>query len=123
MTAPNRGGRSRALLPLAAGRSGAATARALGVSPSTVNAWRRDPAFAEELARIRELLGRKPIDGDGVLAAVRAASQRLDPPAAPTRSRVSVVIPADASPDRRRRLLARGLSRGIAQALGDGGDR
>ncbi|MGW6924482.1 hypothetical protein ACWGA9_24875 [Streptomyces sp. NPDC054950] len=123
MTAPNRGGRARALLPLAAGRSGAATARAIGVSPSTVNAWRRDPAFAEELARIRELLGRKPVDGDAVLDAVRAAARRLDPPVPPARAQVSLVIPADASPDRRRRLLARGLSRGIARALADGGGR
>lgn len=115
MNSPNRSARAGALLPLASGKSQAATAREVGVSPGVIARWLRDPAFAEELARIKALVDAKPMDGHAVLAAVVDAGRRLAPPAG---GPVVVSIPAAASPARRRQLLARGIARAFDAGSG-----
>lgn len=122
MTTANRRRRADALLPLASGKTQKAVAEEVGVNPATISAWKRDRVFAAELARIKELVGRKPLDARAVLAALDVAADRLarsgpSGPVSVSGGRVTVSIPSDASPRRRRQLLARG----IARALNDGG--
>ncbi|QQM41986.1 hypothetical protein [Streptomyces liliifuscus] len=98
-----------ALLPLAGGKSNKAVAEEVGVNPATIGTWKKDPAFACELARIKELVDRKPMDAHAVLAAVTESSARLNPPAGP----VVVSIPAGASARRRRQLIGRAVARAL----------
>ncbi|MET8134665.1 helix-turn-helix domain-containing protein [Streptomyces sp. NPDC005251] len=97
-----------ALLLLAGGKSQRATAAEVGVHPSTVRAWLRDPVFAEELARVREAVAVRPLGAERLMAVVDEAEARLG---GRGRGPVTVVIPAGASPARRRRLMAEGIAR------------
>lgn len=116
MTSTNRRARADALLPLAAGRSRAAVAREVGVSGSTVAGWLRDPKFEAEVARLRLLWEAEPLDGEALLAAVIEAADRINPPAGP----VTVSIPANASPRRRRQLIGRAVARALESSAGEG---
>lgn len=115
MTSTNRRARADALLPLAAGRSQAAVAEEVGVSPSTIRTWLRNPGFAAEVARLRLLWEANPLDGEALLAAVIEAADRINPPAGP----VTVSIPANASPRRRRQLIGRAVARALESGEGD----
>ncbi|MFD5818107.1 helix-turn-helix domain-containing protein [Streptomyces sp. NPDC127038] len=108
--------RVEALWPLAAGKSQRATADEVGVHPSTVRSWLRDPVFVAELERVRAAVAVKPLDAERVMAAVAQAEARLD---GRDRGPVTVVIPAGASPARRRRLLAAGIARVLERSEGD----
>lgn len=123
MTATHPRNKASAVLWLAAGKSQRAAAQAAGVSPGTVSQWRRDPTFAEEVERTRAVYAEKSQDGLALLDHLEEVEQRLTPMSAVRveggGARVTVSIPAGASPARRRRLLARGL----AKALDPGGDR
>jgi hypothetical protein len=103
-----------ALLPLVAGKSQRAVAEEVGVHAGTVGKWLRDPVFVAELERVREVVAVKPLDAERVMAAVDEAEARLC-----GRGPVTVVIPAGASPRRRRRLLARGIAEALER--GEGG--
>ncbi|MFE2530416.1 helix-turn-helix domain-containing protein [Streptomyces sp. NPDC059371] len=98
--------RVEALWPLAAGKSQRAAAAEVGVHPSTVRSWLRDPVFVAELERVRAAVAVRPLDAERVMAAVDEAEARLG-----GRGPVTVVIPVGASPARRRRLLADGIAR------------
>lgn len=101
-----------ALLPLAGGKSNKAVAEEVGVNPATIGTWKKDPSFACELARIKELVDRKPMDGHAVLAAVQEAAARLNPPVGAA-GPVVVSIPATASLRRRRQLIGRAVARAL----------
>ena len=64
-------GRPAAAATLARGGTPAEAARAAGVKPPTVSRWRRDPAFAADVAAFSEAAGRD------VLAALTEASEAL----------------------------------------------
>ena len=121
MTAPKLSARANALLPLATGKSQADVAREVGVSRSTVAAWMSNPDFVAEVDRLKLLVEARPVDGKAVLAAVMEARRRINPPAPSAGGRVVVSFPADASPARLRRLLARGIAK--AMDLGGDGER
>ncbi|MEU9245683.1 helix-turn-helix domain-containing protein [Streptomyces sp. NPDC048385] len=104
-----------AILPLVAGQSQRAVAESVGVHPSTVRAWLKDPLFADELAKVREVAARKPLDAGAVLVAMDEAAVRLG--ARPAGAPVVVSIPAGASARRRRRLLAQGVARAVEGGL------
>ncbi|MET7983014.1 helix-turn-helix domain-containing protein [Streptomyces sp. NPDC005281] len=96
-----------ALLLLAGGRSQRATAAEVGVHPSTVRAWLRDPVFVEELVRVREAVAVRPLDAGRLMAVVDESAARLG---GRDRGPVTAVIPVGASPARRRRLMADGIA-------------
>jgi hypothetical protein len=120
MTASSVRQKVDALLLLAGGSSNRAAADAAGVAPGTISAWRKNPVFAAELATVKAVVERRPIDADAVMAALVEAAARLAPPgpqvAADGSFRVTVTIPADASPRTRQQIMARALARGIAAA-------
>ncbi|MEU5892521.1 helix-turn-helix domain-containing protein [Streptomyces sp. NPDC047461] len=112
-----------ALMWLAAGKSQRAAAEAAGVSPGTVSAWCRQPAFAEELAALRTLYGQKPFDGAALMDRLAEAEKRL----APARSakervrKVRVRVPAGAPAEevraQARRAVARAVTRDVKAAI------
>ncbi|MFJ1552309.1 helix-turn-helix domain-containing protein [Streptomyces mirabilis] len=108
-----------ALLPLAAGKSQRAVAEEVGVHPSTIRAWLKDPVFGRELARIKELAAQKPLIAEAIIAAVDEAAERLSArgPVSVSGGRVVVSIPSGASPGQARRLLARGVARAVEGGL------
>ncbi|MFE9880479.1 helix-turn-helix domain-containing protein [Streptomyces sp. NPDC005784] len=105
-----------ALLLLAGGRSQRATAAEVGVHPSTVGVWAKDPVFVEELVRVREAVAVRPLDPERLMAVVDESAARLG---GRDRGPVTVVIPVGASPARRRRLVADGVARVLERSEGD----
>ncbi|MER7838440.1 helix-turn-helix domain-containing protein [Streptomyces sp. NPDC096040] len=104
-----------AILPLVAGQSQRAVAESVGVHPSTVRGWLKDPLFTKELARVQEVAARRPLDAEAVLAVMDEVAVRLG--ARSAGGPVVVSIPAGASAGRRRRLLARGIARAVEGGL------
>ena len=110
-----------ALAQLAGGASNRAAAEAAGVAAGTVSSWRRDPVFAEELAGVRAVVERRPVDVDAIMARLAEAEERLAPAGPRVNGdgsvSVSVAVPAGVSPRVRERLVARAVARGVARAL------
>ncbi|WP_078622769.1 helix-turn-helix domain-containing protein [Streptomyces prunicolor] len=102
-----------AILPLVAGQSQRAVAESVGVHPSTIRAWLKDPVFVRELDLVRELAARKPLDAEAILVAMDEVQARLC-----GSGPVTVVIPPGASPRRRRKLLAGGIAQALERAEG-----
>jgi hypothetical protein len=118
MTSASRPDKTTALLWLAAGKTNRVAAEAAGASPSTVSEWRKNPAFAEELAALTELYGRKPLDGTALLARLEEARDRLAPPASTGGVRkVRVRVPAGTSQAEVRRRVARAAVRSLAREV------
>lgn len=120
MTATHPRHKASAVLWLARGKSQNAAAMAAGVSPGTVSTWRRDPAFAAEVERIRAVCDANPHDGQLLMAQYDLAVKALTP-ASPVRAedgsvRLSLSIPATATPRQRERLIARAVARGLRAA-------
>jgi len=120
-------GKVSALLQLAAGKSQRVAAEAAGVSAATVSTWCKQPLFAEELAALTALYGRKPLDGTALMDRLTEAEERLAPaPSASSGTRhVQVRVPAGTpeSAVRRRvgRAVVRSLSREVAALKEAGG--
>jgi len=110
-----------ALLWLAGGKSNRVAAEAAGVAPSTVAAWKRDPKFAAELDDLKQMYEQKPLDGRAFMERLDEAARRLASRGPVTveggAARVQVSIPAGASPERARRLIARGVARAVQASL------
>jgi len=103
-----------AVMGLARGLSRREVAEAAGVSPRTVGAWLRNPAYAAEVEALRAVIEVKPLDPEKVLAALQACHDRI-------RGRVpgvvTVSIPAGTSPRKARQLVARGIARVLAEGV------
>lgn len=116
MAPSNPSAKADALMPLAQGMARREVAEQVGVAPSTVAGWLRNPAYAAEVAKLKEAIDAKPLDPDRVyevLGGCRDRVRGVTPAGA-----VSVSIPPGSSPRKARQLLARG----IARALTDRGD-
>ncbi|MFC4466701.1 hypothetical protein ACFPH6_19575 [Streptomyces xiangluensis] len=108
-----------ALLALAGGKSQRKVAEEVGVNPATIRAWNRDPVFAAELVRMKEVVVQRPLIPEAVFAAMDEAAGRLAPGGSAA-GVVTVRIPAGASPRRRRQLVARAVARVLEASEGDG---
>lgn len=123
---PSRGARPKvdALLALASGKSQRRAAIAAGVSPGTVSRWMKTIDFEQELADLKAVVERRPIDGGAIMRQLDEAEERLGPPRprvdAAGRRHVLVAVPASASPKRRRQIIADALANSMAAAV-DGG--
>ena len=105
--------RVAALLALATGKTVGQAATAAGVTAPTIGRWRQEPAFAQELTDLREVVDRRPLDGDAVMAQLAEAEARLTPARPPARAR-PLTLPAGASPRRRRQFLDQVIEAGLA---------
>lgn len=113
MTNTNLTAKANAVLPLAQGLSRKEVAEQVGVAPSTVTAWLRNPAFAQEVAKVKAVIEVKPLDPDKVLAELQASHDRIR--GGDRRPGVvTVSIPAGASPRRRQRLIGRAVAKALA---------
>lgn len=111
-----------AVLAVASGQSVTQTARSVGVDVTTLKRWQRDPVFQSEVERLRAAAAVRPVDPAALLEAVEESRRRFlgVPPATvhgDGRLTVHLSIPAYATERERRRLMVRGLARGIAAAL------
>jgi hypothetical protein len=102
-----------ALRALAYGKSQRQAAEGVGVSPRTVSGWCREPAFAQELAALQEVVDRRPVDGNAIMAQLAEAEARLTPARPPARP-ARLTLPAGASPGRRRQFLDQVIETGLA---------
>jgi hypothetical protein len=111
-----------AVVALASGQSSTQAARSVGVALSTVKHWQQDPVFQAEVERLRSAAAARPVDPAALLEAVEESRRRIlgVPPVTvhgDGRLTVHLSIPAYATARERRRLMARGLARGIVAAL------
>jgi hypothetical protein len=100
--------KAQAAFELAGGASAPQTALKVGCAAETVRKWRREPEFVravEELQAIARDRSRTPQQMADALTEV------LDRIKEVRRGPVVVSIPANASPRRRRRLMAEGIAR------------
>lgn len=122
MTA-SRGTRPKvdALYALACGRSKRQAAIAAGVSPGTVSRWATDVDFQTELADLKWVLERRPLDGNAIMRQLDAAEKRLAPSRPwvdeAGRTHFTVTVPAYASSRQRRQIVARALAKSMSAAV------
>ena len=102
-----------ALRALASGKSQRQAAEGAGVSPRTVSGWCREPAFAQELAALREVVERRPVDGNAIMAQLADAEARLTPARPPARP-ARLTLPSGATPRRRQRFVDQVIGAGLA---------
>ncbi|MFF7192651.1 hypothetical protein ACFZAM_02895 [Streptomyces sp. NPDC008079] len=83
------------------------------MSPATVSAWKKDPAFAAEVDRLKVAVRVRPLDPEALLAAVTESMNRVEnpPPVKPPRPRS---VPSNPCPEQRARITARYHVRGEA---------
>ncbi|MFD4790539.1 hypothetical protein ACFWN1_26500 [Streptomyces sp. NPDC058459] len=109
-----------ALLALAYGKPIRYAAGMAEVAPSTVSVWKKEPAFAAELAAVRQVYERDPRNWEALVARLDEAEQRLRPPGMHVDRggtiRVRALIPAGSSPAQVRRLAGRAVARGMRAA-------
>lgn len=109
-----------ALLWLAGGKSNREAAEAAGVTAGTVAAWKRQPAFAAELAAVKALYEERPQDGRAIVDRLQEAKERLAAAAGEVSAdggfRVQVSIPPGSSARRVEQLTARAIARGLRAA-------
>ncbi|MDV9168734.1 hypothetical protein R6V09_01070 [Streptomyces sp. W16] len=110
--------RVAALLALASSKTASQAATAAKVDPSTIVRWRQEPAFADELAALKEVVDRRPMDGRAIMAQLAEAEARLTPARPPARP-VRLTLPAGASPGRRRQFLDQVVEVGLAAVKGE----
>lgn len=110
-----------AVLALAMGQSKAAAARHAEVSTSTLGRWLAEPAFVEEVERLRPLATARPVDGGALVAAVEECRGRLRGFAVNGPSSVTtyIRIPADATPAQARRIKQRAYARALAAVMAE----
>ena len=88
------------------------------MSVGTVARWLTEPAFVEEVDRLRPLATARPLDGRALIAAQDEARGRLRGCMVQGNSVTSYVsIPAHATPAQRRRIMERALAKGIAASM------
>lgn len=117
MSATPIGDKVTALLWLAGGKSNRAAAEAAGVSPSTVAAWKRNPAFAAEVDAVRAVYEQRPQDAQLLLARLDEAERRLTRGGPVVveggRFRVTASIPAGVSARKVEQITARAIAKGL----------
>lgn len=105
--------RVAALLALATGKTASQAATAAKVDPSTIVRWRQEPAFTDELAALRVVVDRRPMNGNAIMAQLAEAEARLTPARPPARP-ARLTLPAGASSSRRRQFLDQVIETGLA---------
>lgn len=110
--------KAAAVMALAMGQTKAATARHAGVAPGTVTRWLTEPEFLAEVERMRPVATARPVNARALLAAQDEARDRLRGYAVKGNTVTSYVsIPADATPAKRRRILARAYAKAIVAGM------
>ncbi|MEU0069543.1 hypothetical protein ABZ027_08360 [Streptomyces sp. NPDC006332] len=119
MTTKNVQARVTALLWLAAGKSQRVAAEAAGVSAATVSTWCKQPVFAEELAALTALYGRKPLDGAALMDRLTEAEKRFAPASSASGGtrQVRVRVPAGTPESEVRRRVGRAVVRSLAREV------